>query len=49
MRARILYLMLDHDWHLKHPVLYTFWEWVVMPRSSGGRLGFVNWIKYCLR
>jgi len=36
-------------WHIHHPYFYRFWEWVVMPRSWGGRLGFKNWCKWVVR
>jgi len=48
MRDKILLWMHLHEWHLKHPRVTTFWEWVVMPKDSGGRLGFKNWIRYVL-
>jgi len=49
MRAKILLAMEAHEWNLRHPLIHTFWEWVVMPVGWGGRLGLKNWIKYALR
>lgn len=48
-RYRVLEWMEERDWHLKHPVTHHFWEWVVMPRHWGGRLGFKNWVIWSLR
>ncbi len=48
-RKIILGEMFQAEWHLRFPRAYKFWEWVVMPRTSGGRLGVRNWIRYCLR
>ena len=52
MRYKILHWMLfsgDGEFHLKHPGLYYFWEWVVMPYRYGGRLGFINWCKWMIK
>lgn len=49
MRERILYWMDLRGWHLLHPRFYRFWEWVVMPKWWGGRLGFWNWVKWVRR
>ena len=49
MRKMVLYWMQDRHWHLKYPRIFTFWEWVIMPRSWGGHLGFRNWLRYIQR
>lgn len=49
MRHKILAWMESRLWHLVHPRLYNFWEWVVMPVSWGGRLGFRNYIRWVTR
>ena len=47
-RYNVLLWMELRDWHLKCPRTHHFWEWVVMPKSWGGRLGFKNWCKWAL-
>jgi hypothetical protein len=49
MRHEILLWMECNDWHLIHRRAYKFWEWVVMPRDSGGRLGLRNWVRWVMR
>ena len=49
IRRAILARLLVADIHLRYPRIYKFWEWVVMPTASGGRLGFKNWLKYAVR
>jgi len=48
-RKIILGKMFQADWHLCFPRTYKFWEWVVMPRTCGGRLGLRNWLAYSFR
>lgn len=49
MRKQVLFWMDEHEWQLKHPRVRNFWEWVVMPGSWGGRLGFMNWLRWATR
>jgi hypothetical protein len=49
MRRQVLLWMDRRQWHLYWPRTYRFWEWVVMPFSWGGRLGFINWIRWVMR
>lgn len=50
IREKILHHMEDdsicENFHLKFSGVHTFWMWVVMPKHYGGRLGFVNWVKW---
>lgn len=49
IRYRVLLWMDLRQWHCHHPRIHHFWEWVVMPRSWGGRYGLVNYIKWVTR
>jgi hypothetical protein len=49
VRKAVLFWMENHRWFLKHPRFFKFWEWVVMPRTWGGRLGFMNWLRWVMR
>lgn len=49
MRHKVLAWMDSNKWHLLHPRLYRFWEWVVMPKTWGGRLGLMNWLRWMAR
>lgn len=49
MRYAVLDWMDRRQWHLYRPRLYKFWEWVVMPRTWGGRLGLRNYIRWIAR
>jgi hypothetical protein len=49
MRYAILIWMERHEWHMCWPLIFKFWEWVVMPKTWGGRLGFANWLKWVMR
>ena len=49
MRLAFLFWMERRQWFLKHPRFYKFWEWVMTPRSWGGHLGFMNWLRWVRR
>jgi len=49
IRRAILSRLFVAEIHLRYPRMYKFWEWVVMPKTSGGRLGFKNWCRYIRR